>query len=463
MPPSLFAFFPFRLLAHFPCLRSTVYRLPLLLAALLGFYAGADQSEKKTPSAATPLVARAYKSGFEQSHDNYNACFQASNGKVYYVLCSASIDVGAQMYSLDPSTGKVEHVGDLTEAAGEKGLKAIPQGKSHVNFVESGTKLYFATHMGYYTLKNGREEVGVPPRGYKGYPGGHFLSYDLVTGKFEDLAKVPAGEGILAMAMDTQRGRLYGLTWPSGLLFRYDLAKRELKDLGPTSEQGEKGTGSTYRVLCRSLAVNPEDGSVYFTTSTGTILRYRYDTDSIEKVEGCSLKKDYFGCWNPDQPGHMGYNWRQTVWYPEDKVFYGVHGNSGYLFRFDPRARKVEVVQRIVSEESRTSGMYDQFNYGYLGFTLGPDGHTLYYLTGAPREAAEGAENCDEDIHLITYHVPSKKYVDHGALALGDGQTPAWAQAIAVGRNGEVYTVSQIKENAHLRAELISFPDPQHR
>ncbi len=35
------------------------------------------------------------------------------------------------------------------------------------------------------------------------------------------------------------------------------------------------------------------------------------------------------------------------------------------------------------TEPSRRSGMYDEFSYGYLGFTLGPDGHTLYYLTGA--------------------------------------------------------------------------------
>lgn len=431
--------------------------LPLLVS-LLGFYGLTEQREKNIHSSAGLLIARVHKSGFEQSHDNYNSCFHASNGKVYYVLCSASIDVGAQMYSMDPSSGKVEHVGDLTEAAGEKGLKAIPQGKSHVNFVESGGKLYFATHLGYYTLKNGKEEVGVPPPGYKPYPGGHFLSYNLATGKFEDLAKVPIEEGILSMAMDTRRGRLYGLTWPSGLFFRYDLAKRQLKNLGPTSEQGEKGAGPTYRVLCRSLAVNPEDGSVYFAVSTGTILRYRYDTDSVEKVEGCSLKKDYFGRWDPDRPGHMGYNWRQVVWYPEEKVFYGIHGNSGYLFRFDPTARKVEILQRIVSEDSRKSGMYDRFNYGYLGFTLGRDGHTLYYLTGAPRGVAKSAEE-DEDIHLITYHIPSKKYVDHGAVVLEDGQRPAWAQAIAVARNGQVYTVSKIKENGRLVADLISFSE----
>ena len=70
----------------------------------------------------------------------------------------------------------------------------------------------------------------------------------------------------------------------------------------------------------------------------------------------------------------MGYNWRQVVWYPADKHIYGVHGNSGYLFRFDPKAERVEVLDRITSRPSKRSGMFDQFSYGYLGFTLGPDG-----------------------------------------------------------------------------------------
>jgi hypothetical protein len=80
----------------------------------------------------------------------------------------------------------------------------------------------------------------------------------------------------------------------------------------------------------------------------------------------------------------MCYNWRKIFWHPKEQVAYGVHGNSGYLFRFDPRTEKVELVERITSEPSRKSGMFDQFSYGYLGFQLGPDDETIYYLTGGP-------------------------------------------------------------------------------
>ena len=71
-----------------------------------------------------------------------------SDGKIYYVLSSESIDQGAKMFCFDPKTQQIKELGDLTEACGEKGSKAIPQGKSHVNFIEVNGKLYFGTHLG---------------------------------------------------------------------------------------------------------------------------------------------------------------------------------------------------------------------------------------------------------------------------------------------------------------------------
>jgi len=161
--------------------------------------------------AAEPrLVARTYNSGFADAHDTYNAMGRGSDGQIYYVLSSESIDVGAQMFAFAPQTRRIQHLGDLTEACGENGLKTIPQGKSHVNFVEANGRLYFASHVGVYTIVDGMEKMGVPPPGYKPYPGGHLLAFDLKSGRFENLALAPGGEGVLAMNMDVNRGRILG-------------------------------------------------------------------------------------------------------------------------------------------------------------------------------------------------------------------------------------------------------------
>ena len=419
------------------------------------------------------VLARSYNSGFGLAHDTYNGITAASDGKIYYVLCSESIDVGAQVYSFDPATATILHLGDLTEACGDRGSKAIPQNKSHVSFWEADGKLYFASDIGYYTIDKGMETMGSPPPGYKPYPGGCFLAYDMAAEKFESLAREPHGEGIFAMTIDPTRARLYGLSWPSGYFIRYDLAKRHGKDLGKVSMDGEAGRGPKYRTLCRSLVLDPQDGSVYFTTADGFILRYQYDRDCIERVQGEDMKKDYFGYFDPSSPGTMAYNWRQALWYPPDRCIYGVHGNSGYLFRFDPYIPRVEVIERLTSLPSRRSGMFDQFSYGYLGFALGPDGHTLHYLTGGPiyvdgkrlagkSSTAKGESKGDENLHLVTYDILKAHYIDHGAIFFNDGQRPSYVNSLAVAKDGTMYALSRIKEKGQTRTDLMSVPSPFH-
>jgi hypothetical protein len=448
---------------------------PLLLALTLCGCKGSESSRAQVgPAPAGKLTARIHNSGFDLAHDTYNGISAAGDGKIYYVLSSDKAEVAAQMYSYDPAADKIRHLGDLTEACGEKALKAVSQGKSHVNFVESNGKLYFATHIGYYSIIDGMEKPGIPPPGYKPYPGGHFLAYDMSSGRFEDLAIAPFREGIISMTMDPRRGRLYGITWPTGYFLRYDVAGKDLKNFGKISREGENGKGPAYRTLCRSLVVDPEDGSVYFTTGDGAILRYRVDTDSTETIQGEDLKKDYFGLYDPTWPGHMGYNWRQTIWYAPEKAVYGVHGNSGYLFRFDPRVPRVDVLERLTSSPSKRSGMFDQFSYGYLGFTLGPDGRTLHYLTGGPvyvdgrrvtgkGDTAKGESKGDENLHLVTYEIPAATYTDHGPIFFDGGQRPTYVNSIAVGNDGVVYALSRIPGTGRTRTDLISVPGPLKR
>jgi hypothetical protein len=440
---------------------------------LYGCQQGAKPVAVAPAAAGQPrnLVAKTYNSGFALAHDTYNGISPASDGKIYYVLCSQSIDVGGQIYSFDPKDEKIQHLGDLTELCGEKGLKAIVQGKSHVKFVEANGKLYFATHIGYYSMVDGMEKLGIPPAGYKPYPGGHLLAYDMTTGKFENLAIAPHQEGILTMNMDTKRGLIYGITWPTGYFFRYDLAKKELRDLGPVTGEGENGKGDSFRVICRSIAINPEDGSAYLTNAEGTILRCRVGQDVVERVEGEDMKKDYFGLFDPSSAGSMGYNWRQVIWCQADRKFYGVHGNSGYLFSFDPAVPRIEVLDRLTSRVSQRSGMFDQFSYGYLGFTLGADGNTLFYLTGGPiyqdgkrvtgkSTTAMGEAKGLENLHVITFDISKGKYQDHGAAFYADGQRPLYVNSIAVGADSTVYTLGRITENGKTRTDLICIGNP---
>ncbi len=273
------------------------------------------------------------------------------------------------------------------------------------------------------------------------------------------------------MNMDTVRGLIYGLSWPTGILFRYDVATKKMDDLGSVAGKGEDGVGKDFRVVCRSIAINHEDGSVYMTNAEGQIMRLKLGANKAETIEGEDMVKDYFGTYDIFTSGSMAYNWRQVFWYAPEKKIYGVHGNSGYLFSFDPTVPRIEVLERLTSIPSKLTGMGDQFSYGYLGFKLGPDGRTIYYLTGAPiyidgkrvlgaSSTAKGEAKGLEDLHVITYDVPTGKYLDHGAVFYPDGQRPLYVNSIAIGADGTVYTLARITENGKTRTDLIGIPDP---
>lgn len=419
------------------------------------------------------LIAKKYYSGFSKAHDTYNAISAASDGNIYYVLSSDSIEVGGKMYRYNPETDKTEFLADLTEICGESNASAIPQGKSHVRFFERNGKLYFSTHVGYYQLIDGMDRLPVSaPEGYNLYPGGHIIAFDLASGTFEDLALIPGGEGMVSMTMDLNRGHIFGISWPSGHFIHYDVDNNILKDLGKISGNGEAGTpGDDFRTLCRSLLVNPHTGTVYFSVAEGNILSYTPGDDEIKKLAKANLQLDYFGKYDSTRPGSMGYNWRKIFWSPNENVAYGVHGNSGYLFKFDPVSEEVEIVDRIASKPSQKSGMFDQFSYGYLGFILGPDKETIYYLTGGPiyengirvkgaDQIAKGAAKGLENLHLITYHLPTGTYNDHGTVFYEDGNRPTYINSIAIDKNGNVYTLARFEQDGKVIEDLIKIDNP---
>jgi hypothetical protein len=447
--------------------------LAILIATIVTGCSSGNNNQKKQTIGKKQLIATSYFSGFDLAHDTYNAISAASDGKIYYVLSSQPYDVAGQVHVYDPQADTTRFLADLTEICGEKDKKVIAQGKSHVRFYESDGKLYFSTHVGYYEMIDGMERLPVTaPEGYGLYTGGHFLAYDLATGTFEDLGLAPHGEGVLTMTMDTERKQIYAITWPKGYFVHYDVNSGEMKELGLVSANGENGTiGEDYRVLCRSIFVDPRDGLVYYSTAEGDIICYNPGEGVIEKLQDVDLRLDYFGSYDPTDAGSMGYNWRAVVWYPKEEVAYGVHGNSGYLFKFDPKERKIEIVDRITSEPSRKSGMYDQFSYGYLGFDLGNDNETLYYLTGGPiyeggirvkgkDKIAMGAARGLENLHLVTYHIPTNTYIDHGPIFYENGSRPTYVNSIALDRDGNVYTLARFEHEGKLVEDLVKIPNP---
>lgn len=385
------------------------------------------------------LQTEMFDAGFNEGDGNWRCVFAASDGKIYYVICCHRIDTHAQMYSMDPTTKKVEHIADLGEVLGEKGKMFVPQGKVHVKFFELDKKLYFATHMGYYKPAGSTIEAPGIAKGYQPYQGGHFLSYDLNTGEFKDLGKAPMEEGIVTMNMDKERKRLYGLTWPGGHFLTYDIDSAILENHGPVMGKGERGTkeDGDWNLICRTFGIDTRDGNVYWSDVFGTIQVYDYGTETIEVVQECDLNNEAFG--EPNE-------WRSMVWSAKEKVFYGIRWKSD-LFRFDPAARRVDPLGRIFGEE--------EWSTPSLGLQIGPDGDTIYCLVDGPGLITVDGRKLKRTIRFVTYHIPTGTVKEHGTLRLADGRYPVYATSIEV-HDGMVYSGAwiDVPENSK-RASLL--------
>ena len=406
----------------------------LCVGSVLAFVAGCEQSW--SPATSTQVPSAVYKkgivpakmidAGFYYGDSNYHAVTQASDGNVYYVLCTHNILSNARMYRYNPRTGEVEMVGSLNDVLGEDRSKVYPQGKVHCDLQEYKGKLYFTTHCGSYHSDDEDEELGH-------YPGGHFMSYDLATGEFEDFGIGDPEQGLISMTLDRKHKRMYAMTWPDMKFLYYDLTSGRIKNFGraitlPGIDDVRSIQGP------RSLGVDPRTGNVYWHNMDPTIACYNYAEDKIiQVVDDPNFNRPILDI--PIEP-NCRVNWRSIRWNDSMQRFYAVMYYSDYLISFEPETKEIEIIDRICAGPDRKSG---ETTYSSLGFELSPDGKTIYYIG---RDEEIGADSTlREELHLVTYDIPLRRYTDHGVIELDDGRRPRYCQALEVGKDGNLYIV----------------------
>ena len=342
------------------------------------------------------------------------------------------------MYSYNPDTEETKFIADMAEVCHEKNKKTIPQGKVHTRIFEYKGKMYFGTHTDHYSEDYGKIEIaGTPPPGYKSYPGGHLISYDMKTGKLDDLGIVPSKEGVIAMVMDTTRGIIYGITWPTGYEFAYNVDTKDMRDLGPRSGKGESVTGKEREGLNRALVVSYIDHKVFFYRNRGVIETYDYEKNIFEKFEftGYDITDNF---------------WRQAMWSHKDNAIYGnLYGNN-VLFKLDPLTHRIDSLSRLQPDEALQSG--EIFDSG-LGMTFSEDGNMLYYIAVAPgkkqdvtvmdnQKMKKYEQHLHEDYNLISYNLETKERIDHGKIILQDNIKPIHINCLATNSKGEFYAMA---------------------
>lgn len=194
---------------------------------------------------------------------------------------------------------------------------------------------------------------------------GHLFRLDLAADggvTIIDMGAPVRGEGVLSLTLDAENNLLYGVSYPSGLFFKYIIESKETriyKDIAVTDTQvkllKEYELGpSDY--LCKSLIQS--EGLIFGSTPVNSLFYFDPKNDSFH------LFDDIPEVWGRRTLGQVE-SWAKSA----NGKIYGGNSGDGQLFEIDP-----------VSKEVKNLGKPIGMNR-LRGLTFGKDGR-LYGIAG---------------------------------------------------------------------------------
>jgi hypothetical protein len=316
---------------------------------------------------------------------------------------------------------RVEHIINVTsELAGQYSINDLCVGK--------GNLLYGCTS----TYDEILDDAG------KQYEGGHLFSFDLEKRKIEDLGIIAKNQGINCIAIDSLRGKIYGVTYPAGHLFLYDLNAKSVKDFGEVMTPWRvKDLGRvSWRGVPKVLMID-DAGTVYFSTyynkeismakqelmKGGSSTYSAYTGGLIFRLASGDEQPVFTGVSIPTQKGMdsdpLYENGIASAIRARDGGFWCGTINDGFLFKFNPSTS-------IVINKGKA---FQYWNLKSLAY--GGDGK-LYMLGGR-----------DEDNSWILCYDPTPGSID----CLGWPDNTAQCSVICTDRKGRILIAENLRHS----------------
>ena len=190
---------------------------------------------------------------------------------------------------------------------------------------------------------------------FKDYPGGHLYRYNPKESnrkvklpdmecELEDLGIPVAGNSIYTLAISPKGDIIYGLTYPDGHFFTYDIDSKKFEDIGPIQKEITfHGPERHWRTLPRAIICD-DAGRAYTSAGRGVLVYYCPESKKIVST-GLTIPGD-----NYPAHGHTDYAVVEYFAKDDSGLIYG-GSSDGYLFSFDPEAMEVINLGRL--RESR--------------------------------------------------------------------------------------------------------------
>jgi hypothetical protein len=359
------------------------------------------------------------------------ALITASDEKVY----GATSGKDSYLFLFDPRTNKARHLGKIAD---EKGTHhSLVEGKDGTIYIGTGVDMFeefpLSKSFGEQIDKSLWTDI---KNHFKDYAGGHLYRYKPAISnnkvklpdmqcELEDLGVPLAHNSVYALTISPTGDEIYGLTYPDGHFFIYDIETKKYNDLGPVDEKIVfHGPERYWRSLPRALVCD-DSGKVYMSGTNGTI---KYYNPLIKKLASTDIKLpgDYYYA--------MIYKDYTVVDYfakdPSGIIYGGT--SDGYLFSLDPHSLTVKNLGKVRSSRRLRC------------LTVGLNGKV--YLMAGERSSSRACQ-------FYCYDPHSGSFEDLGLLIADRSPYYYWRgqqfDAMTTGKNGTIY-IGESERRSHL-------------
>jgi hypothetical protein len=358
----------------------------------------------------------------------------ASDGKIY----GATSGEVAYLFLFDPVINKVRHLGKIE---GQKGVHhSLVEGKDGSIYIGTGIDMFKEIPLSKGGI--GQEETFDKSlwqdikNHFKEYAGGHLYRYnpklsnklvklpDMLC-EVEDLGIPVANNSIYALTINPRGDEIYGITYPDGHFFIYNIQEKKFIQMGQIDEKIVfHGPERYWRSLPRALICD-DSGKVFMSGTDGII---KYYNPISKKIVSTDLKipGDYY---------YLQFYEDYTVveYFAKDSsgLIYG--GTcDGYLFSLDPAILKLRNLGKVRASRRLRC------------LTVGNDGKV--YLLAGERSASKPCQFYSYDPHSGSFEDLGLLIADRSPYYYWRGQQ---FDSMTTGKDGTIF-IGESERRSHL-------------
>ena len=247
----------------------------------------------------------------------------------------------AYLFLFNPEINKVRHLGKIPTQAGIH--HSLVEDKNGDLYIGTGKNMFEDVTLSKWGEGNDNLDITLwkdIKKHFNDYAGGHLYRYNPALSnehvklgnencEVEDLGMPLAQNSIYALTINPKGDEIYGLTYPDGHFFIYNIALKKFTDLGEIdSQKVYHGPERQWRTLPRALVCD-NSGRVFMSGTNG-MLKY-YDPKMRKLVStNIEIPGDYYYM-------SMYLDYTSVEYFAKDAagLIYG-GTTDGYLFSFDP-------------------------------------------------------------------------------------------------------------------------------